>query len=106
MVLGSYWLTMLRKPLEVEDPHTLHRYSSPEEGLLAYNTGVLEAHEPIQVRGPRRGVESVPASEDAEAPTSLVTTPGRVIFNEVLPLGREVREGAEGQAMVFQIGRA
>ena len=102
MVLGSYWLTMLRKPLEVEDPHTLHRYSSPEEVLLAYNTGVLEAHEPIQVRVPRRVVESVPASEDAEAPTSLVTTPGRVIFNEVLPLGREVREGAEGQAMVFQ----
>jgi DNA-directed RNA polymerase subunit beta' len=102
MVLGAYWLTMLRKPLEVDDPHTLHRYSSPDEVLLAYDTGVLEAHEPIQVRVPRRMVETVPESEVDDVPTTLVTTPGRVIFNEVLPLGREVREGAEGQRMVFQ----
>jgi DNA-directed RNA polymerase subunit beta' len=102
MVLGAFWLTMLRKPLEVDDPHTLHSYSSPEEVLLAYDTGVLEAHEPIRVRVPRRVVETVPDSEADDAPTNLVTTPGRVIFNEVLPLGREVREGAEGQVMVFQ----
>jgi DNA-directed RNA polymerase subunit beta' len=102
MVLGAFWLTMLRKPLEVDDPHTLHSYSSPEEVLLAYDTGVLEAHEPIRVRVPRRVVETVPESEVDDAPTTLVTTPGRVIFNEVLPLGREVREGAEGQVMVFQ----
>ncbi|MGB9482978.1 MAG: DNA-directed RNA polymerase subunit beta', partial [Candidatus Dormiibacterota bacterium] len=102
MVLGAYWLTMLRKPLEVDDPHTLHSYSSPEEVLLAYDTGALEAHEPIKVRVPRRVVETVPESEADDAPTTLVTTPGRVIFNEVLPLGREVREGAEGQRMVFQ----
>jgi len=102
MVLGSYWLTMLRTPLEVDDPQKLRRYSSPEEVLLAFDNGVIEAHEPIQVRVPRRVLESVPQGEDAEAPVALVTTPGRVIFNEVLPLGREVREGAEGQAMVFQ----
>ena len=41
------------------------------------------------------------AADDAPT-TDSVTTPGRVIFNEVLPLGREVREGAEGQVMVFQ----
>ena len=102
MVLGSYWLTMLRTPLEVDDPHSLRRYSSPEEVLLAYDTGVVEAHQPIQVRVPRQVLESVPEGEDADAPVALVTTPGRVIFNEVLPLGREVREGAEGKAMVFQ----
>jgi DNA-directed RNA polymerase subunit beta' len=102
MVLGAYWLTMLRKPLEVDDPQKLHRYGSPEEVLLAYNTGNLEVHEPIQVRVPRQIVEAVPSSEDGDAPASLVTTAGRVIFNEVLPLGREVREGAEGQVMVFQ----
>ena len=102
MVLGSYWLTMLRKPLEVDDPHSLHSYSSPEEALLAYNTGALEAHEPIRVRVPRRVIETVLSSEDGDAPASLITTAGRVIFNEVLPLGRELREGAEGQVMVFQ----
>ncbi|MGH7705422.1 MAG: DNA-directed RNA polymerase subunit beta' [Candidatus Dormibacteria bacterium] len=102
MVLGSYWLTMLRQPLDGLDPQQLRSFSSPEEVLLAHDTGSLEAHQPIQVRVPRKVVEVVPGGEDPEAPVSLVTTPGRVIFNEVLPLAQEVREGAEGQAMVFQ----
>ncbi len=45
---------MLRTPLEVDDPHTLRRYSSSDEVLLAFDTGVVEAHEPIQVRMPTR----------------------------------------------------
>ncbi|MGH7611634.1 MAG: DNA-directed RNA polymerase subunit beta', partial [Candidatus Dormibacteria bacterium] len=102
MVLGAYWLTMLPKPLEGIDPQQLRRYSSVEEVLLAYDTRVLEAHEPVQLRVARRILEAVPEKADADERLPLITTPGRVIFNEVLPLGKEVREGAEGEPMRFQ----
>ncbi|MGH7609779.1 MAG: DNA-directed RNA polymerase subunit beta' [Candidatus Dormibacteria bacterium] len=102
MVLGAYWLTMLRKPLEEGDPQRLRRFSSVEEVLLAYDTQTLDAHEPVRVRVPRRVLEVVAGGDEEAQLVSLLTTPGRVIFNEVLPLGREVREGAQGQPMLFQ----
>ncbi|MGH7640484.1 MAG: DNA-directed RNA polymerase subunit beta' [Candidatus Dormibacteria bacterium] len=102
MVLGSFWLTMLRQPLDGLDAKELHRYSSTEEVLLAHDTGAVATHQPIQVRLPRRLVEAVDPGVDAAEKVGVVTTPGRVIFNEVLPLALEVREGAEGVAMVFQ----
>ncbi len=101
MVLGAYWLTVERQPLETSDDSRLHAYSSPEEVLLAYDTGALEVHEPIRVRLPRNHVE-VTADGARDERVMVKTTAGRVLFNQILPLGQPVREGAEGDPMVFQ----
>ena len=71
MVLGSYYLTTIidkvyatdeiRNPgvftsiadwekVYKENPHELKIYRSPDEALMAYQTGVLDLHEPILVR--------------------------------------------------------
>ncbi len=102
MVLGAYWLTVEREPLEKQEDGHLHGYSSADEVLLAYNTGTISAHEPVRVRFPRCKVEVVPPGEDPAQPVMLRTTPGRVLFNEVLPLAQPVREGADAEPMVFQ----
>jgi len=101
MVLGAYWLTVERQPLETSEDGKLHSYSSPEEVLLAYDTGALEVHEPIRVRLPRNHVEVV-ADGAGDERVMVKTTAGRVLFNQILPLGQPVREGAEGDPMVFQ----
>ena len=100
MVLGAYWLTALKVPLAKADPERVHRYSSPAEVALAYDTKAVGLHEPIRVRMPRNRVELGWTAEGDWA--NVLTTPGRVIFNEVLPLGRPVREGSDASPMVFQ----
>ncbi len=100
MVLGAYWMTALEKPLEDVDAAKTHRYSSPNEVMLAYDTKSVAIHEPVVVRMPRRHVELGWTGEDETV--NVLTSPGRVIFNEVLPLGRPVREGSDAVPMVYQ----
>ena len=102
MVLGAYWLTLVRQPLDGLEIQTLRSYSSPEEVMLAHDTGAIAPHQPLRVRLPRRKVETVAPGEDGDQPVMLTTTAGRVIFNELLPLAEPVREGADGGPMVFQ----
>jgi len=102
MVLGAYWLTLVRQPLDSLETQTLRSYSSPDEVILAHDTGAIAPHQPLRVRLPRRKVEAVAPGEDGEQPVMLTTTAGRVIFNELLPLAEPVREGADGGPMVFQ----
>ncbi len=68
MVLGCYYLT-----LEKEEAKGAGKYfASAEEAIMAYDSGVVDLHAPVIVLyGGER----------------LVTTVGRVIFNEALPEG-------------------
>ncbi len=102
MVLGAYWLTAEPEPADGDGARPAHQYSSSEEAVLAYETGAVRIHQPIAVRLPRRKVENSQDGREDAAVTLLSTTPGRVIFNDVLPLGEPVREGATGAPMVFQ----
>ncbi len=70
MVLGIYYLTLVSKPLDEVDEQDVPAYTSADEMLLAHQTGRIHLHEPARVRinGQR-----------------ILTTPGRVMFNEVLP---------------------
>ena len=64
--------------------------SSPSTGeaQLAFEHHVVNLHERVRVRMPKRNVHAHRASEEDPTGTEIITTTiGRVIFNEVLPLG-------------------
>ncbi|MBV9524719.1 MAG: DNA-directed RNA polymerase subunit beta' [Candidatus Dormibacteraeota bacterium] len=89
IVLGSYYLTQeAADDGAAADPTTLRAFASTEEALLAFEHGRVDLHEKVRVRMPRRRIYAHRASEEAPQGTELlVTTPGRVLFNDVLPLG-------------------
>ncbi|MCD6219358.1 DNA-directed RNA polymerase subunit beta', partial [Candidatus Calescamantes bacterium] len=68
IVLGAYYLT-IRDPSVKE---IRYKFYYPGEVILAYNMGVVRLHEPIFLR-----------KEDG----FIETTPGRVLFNSVIPEG-------------------
>ncbi|NLL35487.1 MAG: DNA-directed RNA polymerase subunit beta' [Clostridiales bacterium] len=73
MVLGAYYLTIEREGLGAGKA-----FSSPEEALIAYQTGDVEIHSPIKVLM-KREVDGVIRSKVVNA------TVGRIIFNEAIP---------------------
>jgi DNA-directed RNA polymerase subunit beta' len=75
IVLGCYWLTAARtaKP-DDETAAKLRTFSSEDEVLMALWARTIKAQEWVRVRTPEG---------------MLVTTPGRAVFNQVLPVGKE-----------------
>ena len=68
MVLGCYYLTSIRHQAEDDDKV----YGSFKEAKLAYEFGIVDLREEINVR-------------DGEADEPLKTSVGRILFNEILP---------------------
>src|SRR5713101_7040099 len=87
IVLGCYWLTAIRgeMPSGEEAERKLRAYSSESE-VLALESKVVKLQEWIRVR---IGTELI------------VTTAGRVVFNQSLPVGKAPME-ATMQALAFQ----
>jgi DNA-directed RNA polymerase subunit beta' len=74
VVLGCYWLTAVRGDMpEGADATKLRTFSDQNEVLLAHHAGAIGLQEWVRVR-----IHG----------TMVVTSPGRVIFNQVLPVGR------------------
>ena len=69
IVLGCYYLTDEVADAEGKVP----RFSSKEEALLAMEAGIVALQAPVQVR------------DSTQEDGWLKTTPGRLIFNEVVP---------------------
>ena len=98
IVLGSYWMTAVREAQpEGKALQKLKVFSGADEVALAHELGSAHLHEWVRVRmqpyGPTRPAELV------------TTTPGRVIFNQVLPIGREavqVEGEEERKPLAFQ----
>ncbi|MDY5014711.1 MAG: DNA-directed RNA polymerase subunit beta', partial [Eubacteriales bacterium] len=74
MVLGSYYLTILRE----DEPGAGNAYSSEEEAMLAYDNGLVGIHAPIRVRITRE-------ENGASVTRTVDATVGRLIFNTVVP---------------------
>src|ERR1700694_1300777 len=89
IVLGSYYLTQeWADDGKAVDASKLRAFASPEEVLLAYEHGKVDLHEKVRVRMLRRKIYQHRGSEETpERMELVVTTAGRVLFNEVLPLG-------------------
>jgi len=67
MAIGVYYLTSIEENQEANQDTI---YADPKEVLLAYNIGLLHLRQPVQLRLNGK---------------VIITTPGRIIFNEVVP---------------------
>ncbi|HYR16818.1 MAG TPA: DNA-directed RNA polymerase subunit beta', partial [Mycobacterium sp.] len=82
VVLGCYWLTANRGEQPSGEAVTkLRAFSSQNEVLLALESKVVKLQEWVRVR----------ISSENGAPL-VVTTPGRVMFNQPLPIGKPPME--------------
>ena len=84
MVLGTYYLTKLRRPAKGEGKF----FTGIEEALMAYNQGDLALQAEINVRISRGLLPSFVLEDLEEEADSVIvkTSVGRLIFNEKLPL--------------------
>jgi DNA-directed RNA polymerase subunit beta' len=88
IVLGCFWLTAARgKPPEGEATKKLKSFSNQDEAVMALHSGTVGLHDWVKVR---------------DQGASIVTTPGRVVLNQALPLGHEVQEGVIAEPLGFQ----
>src|SRR5256714_256332 len=85
IVLGTYYLTMVKLTPNVKDQE-LPTYGTAEEALLALDNRRVHVQQEIRVRIDGKMIR---------------TSPGRVLFNQVLPLGVQPAEG-HGEAMTYQ----
>ena len=105
MVMGSYYLTLIRKHIGEKYnekgrkdengvlygvPEYTVAYSSPDEAVMAYQTGAIRLQDEIVVR---RSVEVNGETVCGKVKTSV----GKIIFNEAIPqdLGFTKRESKE-----------
>lgn len=84
MTLGCYYLTIM----EDEKEEAKRAFSSPEEVMLAYDTGGVKLHRKIKIMIDGEWVE---------------TTPGRVIFNQILPENMEYQNYALNKSTVSRL---
>src|SRR5437868_2735571 len=85
VVLGCYWLTATRGE-QPSDASKLRAYSSQNEVVLALEAKVVKLQEWIRVK---------------IGDQLIVTTPGRVVFNQSLPVGKAPMEPTM-EALPFQ----
>jgi DNA-directed RNA polymerase subunit beta' len=89
IVMGVYFLTVGAKDMPA-DRAQIRRFKDYAEALLAYDMGSIDLHDWIEVRLDR-AVEEVLKEKDQPKPLGesrrVVTTLGRLIFNEILPEG-------------------
>jgi DNA-directed RNA polymerase subunit beta' len=113
IVLGVYYLTVDHGSMFVGDDLRVHKinedesypiFAHPHEAITAYDSGRVGMHTPVLVRVPR---DLTIAEEDRRyvADTGrLLTTPGRCIFNDILPKGMpyyNMTLGAKGASRVI-----
>ena len=78
MVLGNYYLTLERKDASGEGSV----FSDPNEAQIAYQTGHVHLHTRIAIQA---GSLKNPTFTDEQNSQLLLTTVGKLIFNEILP---------------------
>ncbi|MBF4500956.1 DNA-directed RNA polymerase subunit beta' [Savagea sp. SN6] len=78
MVLGNYYLTLERKGAAGEG----FVFANPNEALIAYQNGHVHLHSRVAVHA---GSLNNPTFTEEENKKLLLTTVGKIIFNEILP---------------------
>jgi DNA-directed RNA polymerase subunit beta' len=85
MVLGVYYLTMLRETGEEKKDKPLKVYADLDEVALAYNLGLVRIHDRIRVRTIDYSNVQLDGEEQTPEIHIIETTVGRVLFNQVVP---------------------
>ncbi|MFA7485783.1 MAG: DNA-directed RNA polymerase subunit beta', partial [Phycisphaerae bacterium] len=82
MVMGNYYLTVINDQQRGEGM----MFKDPFEAILAYEMGKVAIHAKVKVRVQKPVVdEDWDITEMPEKSMTIVTTPGRCIFNDILP---------------------
>ncbi len=78
IVWGSYYLTTLPPEVDLKkvDKKKIKHFSSVDEVILLYEAGKLNFHDLVRVKIEKKG-------------ELIITTPGRIIFNQILPKGMD-----------------
>lgn len=106
MVLGSYYLTIER----ANEPGESRVFSNREEALLAYQYGQVTLHSRIVIPARTLGKTNF---TDAQSNALFVTTPGKILFNEILPEDfpyinvadrRNLLQGTPDEFFIYQKG--
>ena len=84
IILGTYYLTYARAGTTPEDEATLPLFENTTEVEFAIASRKVHYHDWIRLRNPDIGTKTVFGDMDRKI---LVTTPGRVRFNEIWPNG-------------------
>jgi DNA-directed RNA polymerase subunit beta' len=86
IVLGIFYLTTDHVSADVEEKDMPH-FKDEHEALLAYETGKIGIHDRIVVRISRTHVitDQKEGPEPVPANGRVVTTAGRLVFNDILP---------------------
>ncbi len=86
IVLGIYYLTFM-SPDASREQKDVRRFADANEALMAYSMGKVKIHDPILCRIDRDRVvaDHKKGPEPAPPGRRILTTPGRLIFNDVLP---------------------
>jgi len=84
ITLGCYYLTLMLD----ENEKPARAFSSPDEVMLAYDSGKIGLHSKIKLLVDNRWLE---------------TTPGRVIFNQVLPEGMEFQNKVMNKSALSEL---
>jgi len=98
MVMGNYYLTYMEREYEhvVESTVKISAFKDSFEAMMAYEVGKIGLHEKIKVRIDKPVVSSnlgirsskTESYEPTEVrPTTIETSVGRCIFNDMLPAG-------------------
>lgn len=87
ITLGCYYLTARSQRSkfhanEPKDKKRLPMFASADEVHYAVDDGALSLHDPIILRNPDHGRDTVYGDKNAK---TIETTPGRVFFNEIWP---------------------
>ena len=90
IVLGVYYITTM--PEGPKDPNKVKRFKDPVEALMAFDLRKISVHEPIYVRLEKGRFNAVVEDQKAQpkplaAGGRLLTTIGRLIFNDILHPG-------------------
>ena len=105
MVLGNYYITMERAGAKGEGSI----FHSPAEAIAAYQNGYIELHARIAVKASSLNKHSFTEKQNKAL---LVTTVGKLIFNEILPQSfpyineptKENLQGTPDRCFIFEKG--
>ncbi|MFV0288221.1 MAG: DNA-directed RNA polymerase subunit beta' [Mycoplasmatales bacterium] len=78
MILGNYYITMEEKPQQI------HIFKDPKEALMALELKKITLHELIYIKADK--IDNAQIIDDNLANKLLLTTIGKYIFNNILPI--------------------
>ena len=90
IVMGVYFITTTMADLESVEERTVPRFKDAHEAILAMESGTVDIHAPISVR--LAGITEVVNKETGPVEAvpehgRVITTPGRILFSEIVPKG-------------------